>query len=168
MQEEVESKTLALTVSTAKLTGRVFKAAVCKYLTYRKEKKIQKSGDSMARNSPVIPHGKQSVKKLIGQNQGVSTIKSNDPDIKAFERVARRYGVDYAIKKVKTEDKPKFVIFFKARDADALTQAFTEYTRKSAEKEKRPSVLQQLKILTEKVQNKVLERSKDKQRGQER
>ena len=163
MQEEVENRTVAIVTSAAKFTGRLFKAAICKYLEHRKLSKANK-----ARASPVIPHGKQTVKQLIGQNQGVSTIESNDPDINSFERVARKYGVDYAIKKVKTEDKPKFVIFFKARDADALTQAFTEYTRKSTEKEKRPSVIQQLKILTEKVQNKVLERSKDKQRGQER
>lgn len=122
----------------------------------------------MSRKPPVIPHGKQSVKELIGQNQGVSTIESNDPDIKSFERVARKYGVDYAVKKVKTEDKPKYVIFFKARDADALTQAFTEYTRKSVEKEKRPSVLDKLHNLTEKVQNRVLERTKSKQRSSER
>ena len=163
MQEEVDNRTIALTVSTAKLTGRIFKAAVCKYLAYRKEKKIQKS-----RDGPVIPHGKQTVKQLIGQNQGVSTIESNDPDIKAFEKIARKYGVDYAIKKVKTEDKPKYVIFFKARDADALTQAFTEYTRKSVEKEKRPSVLDKLHSLTEKMQNRVLERTKTKQRSAER
>ena len=163
MQEEVENRTVAIVTSAAKFTGRLFKAAICKYLEHRKLNKANK-----ARASPVIPHGKQTVRQLIGQNQGVSTIESNDPDIKSFERVARKYGVDYAIKKVRTEDKPKFVIFFKARDADALTQAFTEYTRKSAEKEKRPSVLQQLKILTEKVQNKLLERSKSKQRGQER
>ena len=163
IQEEIESRTVALSISTAKLTGRIFKAAVCKYLAYRKEKKIQKS-----RNGPVIPHGKQTVKQLIGQNQGVSTIESNDPDIKSFERIARKYGVDYAIKKVKTEDKPKYVIFFKARDTDALTQAFTEYTRKSVEKEKRPSVLDKLHSLTEKMQNKVLERTKTKQRSAER
>ena len=163
MQEEVDNRTIALTVSTAKLTGRIFKAAICKYLAYRKEKKIQKS-----RNGPIIPHGKQTVKQLIGQNQGVSTIESNDPDIKSFERIARKYGVDYAIKKVKTEDKPKYVIFFKARDADALTQAFTEYTRKSVEKEKRPSVLEKLHSLTEKVQNRVLERTKTRQRSAER
>ena len=163
MQEEVENRTVAIVTSAAKFTGRLFKAAICKYLEHRKLSKANK-----ARASPVIPHGKQTVRQLIGQNQGVSTIESNDPDIKSFERVARKYGVDYAIKKVSTEDKPKYVIFFKARDADALTQAFTEYTRKSAEREKCPSVIQQLKILTEKVQNKVLERSKNKQRGQER
>ena len=159
IQEEIESRTVALSISTAKLTGRIFKAAICKYLEHRKNKQ---------RDGPVIPHGKQSVKQLIGQNQGVSTIESNDPDIKSFERIARKYGVDYAIKKVKTEDKPKYVIFFKARDADALTQAFTEYTRKSVEKGKRPSVLEKLHSLTEKMQNRVLERTKTKQRSAER
>ena len=83
-------------------------------------------------------------------------------------KIARKYGVDYAIKKVKTEDKPKYVIFFKACDADALTQAFTEYTRKSAEREKKPSVLQKLRDIGAKVQNKVLERTKTKQRSAER
>ena len=122
----------------------------------------------MARNSPVIPHGKQSVKQLIGQNQGVSTIESNDPHIRNFEKIARKYGVDYAIKKVKTEGKSKYVIFFKARDADALTQAFTEYTRKSAEREKKPSVLRKLQDIGAKMQNKVLERTKTKQRSAER
>ncbi|MBR3999076.1 MAG: PcfB family protein [Clostridia bacterium] len=159
MQEEVESRTVALTISTAKLTGRLFRAVVAKYLDYRKNKQ---------REEPAIPHGKQTVKQLIGQNQGVSTIESNDPHIKNFERIARKYGVDYAIKKVRTEDKPKYVIFFKARDTDALTQAFTEYTRKSAEREKKPSVLQKLHDIGAKMQNKVLERTKTKQRSAQR
>ena len=166
MQEEVENRTVAITTSAAKFTGRLFKAAICKYLEHRKNVKVQKA--NKVRASPVIPHGKQTVKQLIGQNQGVSTIESNDPDIKAFERIARKYGVDYAIKKVKTPDKPKFVIFFKARDADALTQAFNEYANKVAVRENRPSVLKRLQELAVKVQNKVLERSKDRQRGQER
>ena len=122
-----------------------------------------------ARASPVIPHGKQTVKQLIGQNQGVSTVESNDPDIKAFDRIARKYGVDYAVKKVKTIDKPKYVIFFKARDADALKQALTEYADKvTTQKERKPSVLQKLRDYVAVVQNRVLERSKDKQKGQER
>ena len=160
IQEEIESRTVALSISTAKLTGRIFKAAICKYLEHRKNKQ---------RDGPVVPHGKQSVKQLIGQNQGVSTIESNDPPIRDFDRIARRYSVDYAIKKVKDDDgKHKYVIFFKARDADALTQAFTEYTRKSAEREKKPSVLQKLRDIGAKVQNKVLERTKTKQRSAER
>ena len=166
MQEEVENRTVAITTSAAKFTGRLFKAAICKYLEHRKNVKTQKA--NKVRASPVVPHGKQTVKQLIGQNQGVSTVESNDPDIKAFDRVARKYGVDYAVRKVRTPDKPKYVIFFKARDADALRQAFTEYVDKVTSRENRPSVLKLLHELTAKVQSKVLERSKDKQKGQER
>ena len=98
----------------------------------------------------------------------MSSSIENDPEIKNFERIARKYGVDYAVKKVKTDSKPKYVIFFKARDADALTQAFTEYSRKTVEKEKKPSVLKRLRDLSAVVKSKVLERTKEKQRGQSR
>ena len=149
------------------LRDGLFKAAICKYLEHRKNVKVQKA--NKARASPVIPHGKQTVKQLIGQNQGVSTVESNDPDIKAFDRIARKYGVDYAVKKIKTPDKPKYVIFFKARDSDALKQALTEYADKvTTQKERKPSVLQKLRDYVAVVQSKVLERSKDKQKGQER
>ncbi len=157
MQEEVDSKTVALVISSAKLTGRVFKAAISQFLAHCKNKKT------------VIPHGKQSVKQLIGQNQGVTSIESNDPDIKAFDKVARKYGVDYAVKKVRDNDgKSKYIIFFKGRDNDAITSAFKEYTAKSMEKAKKPSVLKKLHEVGEKVQNKVLEISKTQQRGQTR
>ena len=62
MQEEVENRTVAIVTSAAKFTGRMFKTAICKYLEHRKLNKANK-----ARASPVIPHGKQTVKQLIGQ-----------------------------------------------------------------------------------------------------
>ena len=164
MQEEVENRAVTLVISATKLTGRLLKAAILKYLASRKEKKLAK-----ARAAPEKPTGKQTVKQLIGQNQGVSTVESNDPDIKAFDRIARKYGVDYAVKKIKTPDKPKYVIFFKARDSDALKQALTEYADKvTTQKERKPLVLQKLRDYVAVVQNRVLERSKDKQKGQER
>ena len=82
MQEEVENRTLTLVVSGTKFTGRLMKAAITKYLAHRKEKKLQKQ---KSRDTPVIPHGKQTVKQLIGQNQGVSNIEITDPSIKEFE-----------------------------------------------------------------------------------
>ena len=161
MQEEVDSRTVALVITSAKLTGRVMMSAISRFLAHHAAKKQQKA--------EVIPHGKQSVKQLIGQNQGVTSIESNDPDIKAFEKVARKYGVDYAIKKVRDDDgKHKYVIFFKGRDNDAITAAFREYTVKSMEKAKKPSILKKLKQIGEQSHNKVLERTKDKQRGQTR
>ena len=161
MQEEVDSRTVALVINSAKLTGRVMMSAISRFLAHHNAKKQQKS--------TVIPHGKQSVKQLIGQNQGVTSIESNDPDIKDFEKVARKYGVDYAIKKVRDDDgKHKYIIFFKGRDNDAITSAFREYTAKSMEKAKKPSILKKLHEIGAKNHNKVLERSKDKQRGQTR
>lgn len=158
MQEEVENRTVTLVVSGTKFTGRLLKAAIAKYLAYRKEKKLQKS-----RDSPVKPKGKQTVKELIGQNQGVSNIEVNDPSIREFERIARKYGVDYAVKKDRSTSPPKYLIFFKGRDADALTAVFSEYTAKKVRKQERPSVLQQLAKFKELLRSTVPERNRKKE-----
>ena len=163
MQEEVENRTLTLIVSGTKFTGRLFKAAISKYMAHRREKKLEKQ---RSRDSPVTPKGKQTVKQLIGQNQGVSNIEINDPSIKDVERIARKYGVDYAVKKDRSASPPKYLIFFKARDADALTAAFTEYTGKKvkkAEKTERPSVLAKLAQFKELLKNTVVDRSRRKE-----
>ena len=163
MQEEVDNRTLTLIVSGTKFTGRLFKAAISKYMAHRREKKLEKQ---RSRDSPVTPKGKQTVKQLIGQNQGVSNIEINDPSIKDFERIARKYGVDYAVKKDRSASPPKYLIFFKARDADALTAAFTEYTGKKvkkAEKTERPSVLAKLAQFKELLKNTVVDRSRRKE-----
>ena len=163
MQEEVENRTLTPILSGTKFTGRLFKAAISKYMAHRREKKLEKQ---RSRDSPVTPKGKQTVKQLIGQNQGVSNIEINDPSIRDFERIARKYGVDYAVKKDRSASPPKYLIFFKARDADALTAAFTEYTGKKvkkAEKTERPSVLAKLAQFKELLKNTVVDRSRRKE-----
>lgn len=139
MQEEVENRTVTLVISAVKLTGRELKAAVGKYLASHK---AQKQG-----KAEVKPHGKQTVKQLIGQNQGVSNIEVTESNIKGFDRVARKYGVDYAIKKDKSGEIPKYLVFFKARDADALTAAFTEYSGQKAKNKEKPSVVKMLRAI---------------------
>ena len=146
MQEEVENRTLTLVVSGTKFTGRLMKAAITKYLAHRKEKKLQKQ---KSRDTPVIPHGKQTVKQLIGQNQGVSNIEITDPSIKEFEKIARKYGVDYAVKKDRSSSPPKYLVFFKAKDVDVMTAAFKEYTSETLKKQKRESVRQKLEKVKE-------------------
>ena len=163
MQEEVENRTLTLIVSGTKFTGRLFKAAISKYMAHRREKKLVKQ---RSRDSPVTPKGKQTVKQLIGQNQGVSNIEINDPSIRDFERIARKYGVDYAVKKDRSTSPPKYLIFFKGRDADALTAAFSEYTQKKvkkADRSERPSVLAKLAQFKELLKNTVVDRSRRKE-----
>lgn len=144
MQEEVESRTVTLAISTTRMTANVLKSAISKYLAHRKEKK-----DEKARAAPVKPCGKQTVKQLVGQNEGVANIEITDRNIRDFDRIARKYGVDYALKKDKSGEIPKYLVFFKARDGDALTAAFKEYTAKTERKKERPSVLQTLRRLKE-------------------
>lgn len=99
MQEDVEMKTVMLVINGSKLTGRTLKSAIQKLLAHMR--------DHSRRD--VTPHGKQTVKQLLQKDQGASTIEINDPSIKDFERIARKYGVDYAIKKCKG-DKPKYTV----------------------------------------------------------
>lgn len=140
MQEEVENKTITLVINAAKFSGRLLKNAISRYLAYCRTVKNQKP----KRDSQVVPHGRQTVKQLTGQNQGVSNIEINDPSIRQFDRIARKYGVDYAIKQDRNADPPKFLVFFKSRDADALTAAFNEYAGKKVKQASRPSVRRKL------------------------
>ena len=158
MQEDIENKSLTLIINTSKLTARTLATAFMKFLRYSKGK--------LKEHHDVKPQGKQTVKQLIGQNQGVSNIEITDPSIKEFEKIARKYGVDYAVKKDRSSSPPKYLIFFKGRDADALTAAFTEYTGKKvrkAEKSERPSVLAKLSQFKELVKHAVVDRNKRKE-----
>ena len=149
----MENKTVALAINGTKITGRMIKAAIASYLAHRKAAKSQ----------DVIPHGKQTVKQLIGQNQGVSNVELTDPSIRAFERIARKYGVDYAVKRDRANDPPRFLIFFKSRDADALTAAMQEYAGKKVRRIQRPSVLQRLAQLRSQVKKSSIDREKRKE-----
>ena len=156
MQEEVTQKTIALVFKSSRLTADVLKKAMKMYL------ERQKAGQQAT-------HGKMSVKKLVGQGMGASSIEVTDNNIKSFERVARKYNVDFAVKKDKTVDPPKYVVFFKGRDADAVAQAFKEFVYGNEKRKGRTSVREKLKRFRDAVsQNKNRERSreKNKDRGQ--
>ncbi len=158
MQEEVENRTVNLAISTTKLTARVIVRAGLKGIAILKKRTIDKK-----------PVGKQSIKKLIGQNQGVSNIDVAKTDLKGFEKHARKYGVDYAVTKDASGAKPKYLVFFKARDADAMTAAFNAYSAEILKNTKRPSVLKTLHRLMDVVKEipvKII--TKDKQRVQAR
>lgn len=119
MQEQVTQKTLALSIKTAKIRGRVLQAAMRKFLQmYRKQRDTPK-------------HGKQTLKQLMRHGTGVSNIEITDANIKAFESTAKKYGIDFALKKA--DD--RYLVFFKGRDADVLTAAFREFSKKKLDKE---------------------------------
>lgn len=163
MQEEIENRTMNLAISTTKLTARGIIRLAAKGLAYIK----RKSREAALKNEK--PDGRQTIQQLIGQNQGVTNIDISQTDLKGFEKYARKYGVDYAITKDKSVFPPKYLVFFKARDADAMTAAFNAYSAEVLAKSKRPSTLSKLHKLIDAVKSiptKVT--SRDKQREHSR
>ena len=160
MQEDIENKSLTLIINTSKLTARTLATAFMKFLRYFRNKIHERQN--------VKPQGKQSVRQLIAQNQGVENTELADRnEAKSFDRYARQYGVDYAIKKDKTGEIPRYLVFFKARDADALTAAFTEYTGKKAKAKEKPSVIRMLRALRAPEIAKDVTRVRNKDKGLE-
>ena len=154
MQEETTQKTIALVIKTSKLTADVLQKALRMYLEHQRRKQPS--------------HGKIRVKKLIGQGDGAKSIEVTDDNIKSFERVARKYNVDFAVKRDKTSEPPRYLVFFKGRDADVITQAFKEFVKLNEKKHQRISLRQKLKTFQKAVsqsQDRERTREKNKDRG---
>ena len=82
---------------------------------------------------------------------------------------AKKYGVDFALRKDKTTQPPHYIVIFKAKDADNLEQAFREFTAKTLTKEQRPSIRKVLAAAKQKAaQQPKRAKEKIKQRGLER
>ena len=153
MQEEVTQKTIALSMKTGKLTAQALQAALKKYLQHR------------AKGSK-LHHGKQSLKQLKAHGAALTNIEITEANIGAFKPCAKKYGIDYAIRKDTSEVPPRYLVFFKAPDAEAFQSAFKEYSASLLNKDKRPSVLARLHELVQaaaELPGKV--RHKEQERG---
>ena len=155
MQDEVRDKSVALVIKVGKtggkLTADLLKWAMRRYLERAK--------------NPKIHHGRQTVKQLVKQGAGVQNIEVTAKNIKSFERVARKYGVDFALKKDPSQG--KYFVFFKARDADAIQAAFTEYAAKTVNRgRKKPSLMKQLSHFKELVKANSRDTVKNREKGE--
>ena len=152
MQEQVNEKTIALYIKTGKLTADTLQKAMKTLLSQMKKQKDKQ------------PHGKQTLKQLMKQNAGVSNIEITGDNIKAFESTAKKYGIDFALKKDTTETPPRYLVFFKGRDADVLTAAFKEFSAKKLTQDKKPSIRKALAAFKEKAKQFNAERGTEKKK----
>ena len=162
MQEEVNEKTISLCIKGGKITAQILKAALIKLLAEMDKKKQQAKGEK----SQCKKTGRQSIKSLQKSGAQITNIVVTDNNIKSFDRVARKYGIDYSLKKVEQEGKTEYLVFFKAPDAEAFHAAFKEYSASLLSKTKRPSVLEKLHELVQaaaELPGKV--RRKEQERG---
>ena len=133
-QEDLENKSVTLIINSSKLTARTLAAAFTKFLNYSRNKMKEHK-----ERQDVKPQGKQTVRELIEQNQGVEKTELADKaEVRRFDRIAKQYGVDYAIKKgVSQEGKKRYILFFKARDRSAIDQAMSAYAANYLKKHRR-------------------------------
>ena len=124
MQDEVNEKTMALCIKGGKISAQILKAALTKLLA-EIEKKKQQSKNMAGQNR--CKRGKQSIKSLQQSGSQLTNIVVTDNNIKSFDRVARKYGIDYSLKKSEKEGKTEYLVFFKSKDVDVMTAAFKEY-----------------------------------------
>jgi hypothetical protein len=131
LQEQVNDKAVALIVKGGKITGRLLAQAMRAFLKKARE--------------PTFRHGRQSVKSLTKQGASLTNIEVSGENIGSFARIARKYNVDFALKKDSAADPPRHIVFFKAKDGEALTAAFKEYSKATLRhKERKPSLLERL------------------------
>lgn len=168
MQDEVNEKTVSLCIRCGKVTANLLKAAMKKALTKMEQEKQKLQGQKQPKQDKEDKtyKGKQSMDKLMKQNVQLSNIEITDGNIKSFERVAKKYSVDFSLKKDVNADPPRYYVFFKARDADVMTAAFKEYTGQSLNKDKKPSVRKKLQQAISKSfkKHRELEKTKGKEK----
>lgn len=152
MQEEVTGKSVALIIDGAKMSEQVLEKALQKFLEAQKNK------------SPKMHRGKQTLKQLAGQNAGLANIEISDKNIKAFTHVAKKYHVDFALKKDTTANQPRYLVFFKSRDADAITAAFQEFASRKMGRDEKPSIRERLTQAKEQAAQKVEHRALDREK----
>ena len=164
MQEEVNEKTISLCIKGGKITAQILKAALIKLLAEMDKKKQQEKGKGQCKRT-----GRQSIKSLQKSGAQITNIVVTDNNIKSFDRVARKYGIDYSLKKAEKEGKTEYLVFFKAKDVDVMTAAFKEYTGVSLKKEQRQSIRKKLEQAKERVaKHREITKEKTKDRGQVR
>ena len=150
MQEEVNQRTMALSIRASKLTGKVLAAVFSKVVRAAKAH----------HQKELTPKGRQSVKKLMNHYGGKNAMQYVGAP-KDFDRIAKEFHVDYAFHKVSPGH---YLLFFKANQADAITAAFQKYSTKVLNKDQdKTSILGQLRKLTEQIRTKPNEKQRTRE-----
>ena len=152
LQEEITQKTLALCVEASKMTAQLLQQAMKKVLADMEKHK----------KNPQLRHGKQTLRQLMKHNTGVSNIEITNQNIRAFSSTAKKYGLDFALKKDTSGELPRYLVFFKGRDADVITAAFREFSAKNLSREKAPSIRHKL----EKAQKQSKTQHREQEHGE--
>ena len=151
IQEEIEQKSIALVTRGATITAQILAKAMDS-ARYKMR---------LARDKPE----KKTAEELLDSGS-YHNIVISDENIKAFEPIARKHNIQYKLAKDDSVDPPRWLVFFRAKDVDAMTAAFKEFTKQTLEREEeKPSVRKKMAKYKEVIKKPVIDRTKHKERS---
>ena len=166
MHEEVNREVITLAIRGGKISADILKKAVLKALKTMEaqQKKISDKSKQIAQENK--PGKKTSLRKLMNSGAQITNIEVTEKNIQSFEKVARKYDIDYGLKKDKTKTPPIYYVFFKAKDVDVMKAAFQEYVGKTTlqKAQSNESIRKRLTVARDLV---MKHRQLEKQRGKE-
>lgn len=158
MQDEVNEKVVSLAIKTSKLTAGALQSAI---------KALLKKGKGQLTKAP---HGKVTMRQLMKPGEKVTNIEITDANIKAFDPIAKKNGLTYNVKKIENGKPPTYLVSFRGKDIDVMTEAFREFSSKKLSREQKPSIRKALAAFRDKAKqlNANREKVKKKERGIDR
>ena len=168
MQEEVDEKTVALVINGGKISGRILKAALEKMVHGIEEKRRLTGSETEAQRKE--KHAKKAAQKEVkkANKPGRRTLKSmmeSGSELCSFEKVARKYRIQYSLKKDKSKEPPQYLVFFRAKDEAVMTAAFKEYTGMALPATRKASIRKRLqKAISRSAKHREREKTRQKER----
>ena len=158
MQAKVNEKVVSPAIKTSKLTAGVLPSAI-QTLLQKGKRQLTKA-----------PHGKVTMRQLMKPGEKVTNIEITDANIKAFDPIAKKNGLTYNVKKIENGKPPTYLVSFRGKDIDVITEAFREFSAKKLSREQKPSIRKALAALRDKAKqlNANREKVKKKERGIDR
>ena len=130
---------------------------------------LEARGNLATKDAGALERREQTVAELLSQGKELPSIEIHDENIKSFDSIARKYGIDYEIRQDKSGEQSTWLVFFRPKDIDDLKAAFDEFSSRALDKTaEKPSLRQTMQRMMEKVKNQILHQDKHRERGRER
>lgn len=118
--ENGTKKTIDISIKAEKMTTDVLKSALQEFMSDKAEKK-----------------GRMTYKQLQDKSPSkLDSIEVSDRNIGDFLKTARKYDIDFALKRDKNTEPPTYHVFFSAAKTEDFKRAFSEYVGKGKGKTK--------------------------------
>ena len=153
VQTHANDRSVALSVKAAKITARLLAQAMQAFLRQTQKTKGK--------------HGKQSINSLTKSGANIENVEiPGDSDLSAFKKTARKYNIDFSLKKDSSTDPPNWIVFFKSKDSKSMDAAFKEfsqnYLKQNESKKSVGKEMQRFKDIAKSIKPPVLEKGRDK------